>query len=190
MGTSCSCSGSCSQSGSPSGDCPSGWLCVYYPPDAVTGFFGATGGNSCAPSCSACPTHWSCPTGSGFCTYDTSWSAPQVTIAGPSTGETGQAITFQANATSPDDASIKSYAWTFDTFHGTSPSSSNTTAYTFPDPGQYTVTAYVVDSNSQSGQGTLAVTICGASGSTCYGPKDCCASLTCQFDSAGTGSCR
>lgn len=187
-GSPCSCSGSCSQDGSPSSDCQSGWLCVYDPPDPITGFFGASGGSYCAPGCGVCPTHWTCAGGSTYCSYDASWSVPQVTIAGPATGQTGQALTFVANVTSPDDATITTYSWMFDEV-GTPASSSDTTTYTFPAPGQYTVTAYVVDSNAQTGQGTLPVAICGAVSATCYGPDDCCASLTCQTDSTGTGSC-
>jgi hypothetical protein len=171
VGSACSCSGACSQSGSPSGDCPSSWLCVYEPPDAVTGFFGASGGNYCEPGCSSCPTHWSCAAGATHSTYDTSWSEPQVTISGPTTGETGQPLTFVAHATSPDGASIATYAWTFDSFHGTSPSSSDTTTYTFASPGAYTVTAYVVDGSGQTGQATLPVTICSPHGRDLRRPR-------------------
>src|SRR5688500_10000448 len=81
----------------PSSDCQAGWVCRYVPPDAVSGFFGASGRNTCAATCGHCPDHYRClSTTDTLCSYDTGWKSPKVTIEGPDGGATGETLAFSA----------------------------------------------------------------------------------------------
>src|SRR5262245_37159358 len=56
------CSGSkCKTSDSSS--CGSGWKCVHSSPDPISGFFGASGSDSCRPLCGNCPGNMYCEKG-------------------------------------------------------------------------------------------------------------------------------
>src|SRR5713226_9055421 len=86
-GGGCSCQGNTECT---SNNCEKGWLCKYYPPDPVTGFFGNQGSHHCIPLCGVCPPDYTCatPGSQGACTY----VAPLLTVnaGGPYKGQPGQ----------------------------------------------------------------------------------------------------
>jgi hypothetical protein len=67
-GTQCSCGESaCSDLGSVSDDCASEWLCVHHHGDPL---YGEPAGNSCLPTCRACPENYRCSVkGQTVCDY-------------------------------------------------------------------------------------------------------------------------
>ncbi len=177
-GSTCGCSGTCPAEGGPSSDCSSGWVCVYYPPDAITGFFGASGESKCAPTCGHCPEHWSCTDGATLCSYDSSWTSPQVTIDGPTMGIAGESLAFHADATSAVGAKIVTYAWSFDSSDMATPQSADAT-HVFAYAGEYTVQVLVTDDGSGSphspnGSAMIEVTICAPAGQSCVDSSSCC----------------
>src|SRR5215470_11633960 len=84
-GSDCSC-GTEKCTTDPSSDCESGWLCAHYAADPITGFFGASGGNACTPTCGSCPAGTYCAEGGqpGKTLCSSGKQPPAVTIEGPS----------------------------------------------------------------------------------------------------------
>ncbi len=82
---------------------------------------------------------------------------PTARVTGPSTGNEGSALSFDANtSTDPDAGDVLTYSWTFGdgtTGTGVNPS------HTFADNGTYTVTVKATDSHNVYSTATLTVTI-------------------------------
>ncbi len=89
--------------------------------------------------------------------------APSGALAGPSTGNEGQVLTWTASATDPSsvDAAALSYAWTVTDAAGTSVASGTGPAPTFTpsDNGTFTVTSVVSDPEGASDTDSITVTV-------------------------------
>ena len=180
----CSCSGTCTAEGTSSSDCPSGWLCVHYPPDAILGYFGANGDDLCTPGCTSCPQFWSCGAGATACGYSSTWANPVVTVTGPSSAQTGQMVSFHAAASSPTGAHIVSYSWDFNDTSGATAQGPDVT-YVFVSSGTFTVNVTVNDDSMNAGYGSLAVTVGRGAGDNCANGATCCPSLSCDLQTDG-----
>lgn len=174
-GSGCSCSG---DSDCTSRDCDEGWLCKYYAPDPVTGWFGNPGSHRCVPLCGACPPDYTCATPSSpgsACTY----TPPMLTVdaGGPYSGAPGQPIAFHATASSPV-AAIVSYTWQFG--DGQMAGGADVT-HVYDGPFSGVVTVEVTDANADTGSATAPVDVCGFAGARCFGGQaQCCAGTTCD----------
>jgi hypothetical protein len=199
------CSGSsCHPAGGPSTDCSEGWLCKHYDADAISSFFGASGSDSCAPTCGHCPEHWSCTDGARpgtICTYDYTWQNPKVVIDQPVHPDGGAAVVtpnqevkFHATVSSPSHTDFKSVTWTF----ADTPAVTGVEAkHTFPPTGAVNVTTVsveAVDMQYRSTRATVTITVCGLAGDQCgLGTtedfKTCCGGLSCVYDQ-GNARCQ
>ena len=88
---------------------------------------------------------------------------PTVSLAGPTTGRTGEALTYNATASDPDGA-IASVAFDLDGdgLHETNTNGGTSAVATFVNPGRYSVGVRVIDANGAAAFSSVDVRITGA----------------------------
>jgi PKD repeat protein len=88
---------------------------------------------------------------------------PQAILAGPSSGETGQTLSYDSSRSSDPNGSVVGELWRFG--HGSGPVAGAQASHAYPSPGTYQVTLTVRDNEGAPNSATLPVTITASKGS-------------------------
>jgi hypothetical protein len=189
----CRCTGdACGPTGQESSACSDGWVCT----DATNGFdnvrefFGGEAPEDrgyCQPTCEAtCPEHYVCQ--GMFCSPTTDWANPIPTIAwlddsvsgnGQSKEvelEVGSTVTLRASASSPTDAAITRYSWTWTTNRASGEQEGTELDLTLDaEAGFLRAQLLVTDERSRSSLVDVRFSSCLGAGATCgYEGSGCC----------------
>ncbi|MHB8764778.1 MAG: PKD domain-containing protein [Deferrisomatales bacterium] len=99
-------------------------------------------------------------TSSAPVTVRAAYQPPAITslVAEPASGDAPLPVTFTATATDPDGGDLVDYLWTVGALQ-TSTGTSGAFAHTFTEPGSYTVTVTVTDSQGKSSSRGVAVSV-------------------------------
>lgn len=109
---------------------------------------------------------------------------PTSAFAGPASGVTGTAVTFDGSGSSDPNSSIAGYAWSFG--DGTTSASGPTTSHSYSAPGTYTVALTVTDANGLRSSTSHQITILGLPTASFTGPTAGLAGAAVSFSGSGS----
>jgi hypothetical protein len=173
--------------------CDDGWKCTHSDPDAISGFFGSNGSDTCKPTCGHCPGNMHCtkdqPSGS-ICMFG---KAPlELSLAIPPGTLVGAPVEIVASAAPPSGRLVECH-WEFgDGKPVTTPNGQVTHRFSADAAREYTIAARCKDDGGRSGGAEAKVPVsCLPSGAACA-PTECCAEpkARCLEDPAGGLRCR
>jgi hypothetical protein len=165
--------------------CDDGWKCTHNKPDAITGFFGASGSDTCKPTCPNCPGNAHCakdaPPGA-LCSFG---KAPLDLSVSVENGIIGRSAKLTAKAA--NGGRITKCKWNAGDGKPEEETPGPTLERTFSEARQYRLELSCDDESGAHGflQSSFEIT-CTPSGESCVA-KACCADETMR---CVTGTCR
>jgi hypothetical protein len=144
------------------------------------------------PTCGYCPLNGECVSDDKFCSPNPAWDDPVLTVSDDITVPAGEPVTLTASATSPVGNSIERIEWHLG--DGTEVEGATITHVYMSEGGSaFVATATATDSDEQTTDASVKVTICRLAGSECYTSSDSggrCCSNQCVDQGNGTEVCQ